>query len=75
MPRSAPPSGAERAAARKEAVRQMVIGGVVAIIGLAVTIGTYAAASDDGGHYFIAWGPAVFGLIAFGRGLAGYLRA
>jgi hypothetical protein len=64
----------QRAQARKSAVKQMAIGGVVAVVGLIITIVTYRAASD-GGHYVVAWGPALFGLIAFVRGLVAYTRA
>ena len=52
----------------------MAIGAAVALVGLIITVVTYRAASD-GGHYFVAWGPAVFGLITFVRGLVGYLKA
>jgi hypothetical protein len=63
-----------RAQDRKAAVKQMAIGGVVALVGLIITIVTYRAASG-GGHYVVAWGPAIFGLIAFVRGLVAYLKA
>ena len=63
-----------RAQDRKAAVKQMAIGGVVALVGLIITIVTYRAASG-GGHYVVAWGPAIFGLVAFVRGLVAYLKA
>ena len=63
-----------RREARSAATRQMAIGGVIALIGIVVTVGTYAAASD-GGHYFVAYGPAIIGVITFVKGLVGYLRA
>jgi hypothetical protein len=63
-----------RAQDRKAAVKQMAIGGAVALVGLIITVVTYRAASG-GGHYVVAWGPAIFGLIAFVRGLVAYLKA
>lgn len=63
-----------RAQDRKAAVKQMAIGGVVALVGLIITVVTYKAASG-GGHYVVAWGPAIFGAIAFVRGLVAYLKA
>jgi hypothetical protein len=63
-----------RAQDRKAAVKQMVIGAVVALVGLIITVVTYKAASG-GGHYVVAWGPAIFGLVAFVRGLVAYLKA
>jgi hypothetical protein len=32
-------------------------------------------AASDGGHCVVAWGPAIFGAIAFVRGPVGYLEA
>jgi hypothetical protein len=75
-----PPFGLSSAAddarrrARSSGVRQMAIGGVIALIGIALTVATYAAASD-GGHYVVAYGPAIVGVITFVRGLVGYLKA
>ena len=63
-----------RAQDRKAAVKQMAIGGVVFLVGLIITIVTYRAASG-GGHYVVAWGPALFGLIAVVRGLVAYAKA
>ena len=59
--------------ARSSAVRQMVIGAVLALIGIVLTVVTYSAASG-GGHYVVAYGPAIVGLITFVKGLVGYLR-
>jgi hypothetical protein len=63
-----------RAQDRKAAVKQMAVGAAVALVGLIITVATYRAASG-GGHYVVAWGPAIFGLIAFVRGLVAYLKA
>ncbi|HLH86887.1 MAG TPA: hypothetical protein VKX28_00400 [Xanthobacteraceae bacterium] len=52
-------------------LRNMAIGGVICIIGILVTAGTYGAASSGsgGGHYVIAWGAIVFGGFQFLKGL------
>ncbi len=59
-------------ASHSSANRNMLVGGVICIIGILVTIGTYAAAShsSSGGSYVVAWGAIIFGAIQFFRGLA-----
>jgi len=47
---------------------RMVTGGIVALIGIIVTVGSYEAASG-GGTYVVAWGAILFGGIQFLRGL------
>ncbi len=49
----------------------MIIGGVVCLIGIAITAITYANASskEGGGTYIVWWGAIVFGAIDFFRGL------
>jgi hypothetical protein len=47
----------------------MMVGGIVCAIGTVITVGTYAAASNGGGHYFVAWGAILFGGIQFIQGL------
>ena len=61
-------------AVRKAGQRDMVIGGLICVIGLVVTIGSYgaAASSPTGGSYVIAWGAVIFGAIQFFRGLRRY---
>jgi hypothetical protein len=49
--------------------KDMLYGALWCIGGIAVTVGTYSAASG-GGTYVIAWGAIVFGAIQFFRGLA-----
>jgi hypothetical protein len=61
--------------AKAAAQRNMLIGGAWCVGGLAITIVTYASASDGGGTYFIAWGPAIFGGLQFVRGLIAYFSA
>ena len=76
-PGDALPGGVEGSVdrrARAAAVKQMVIGGVVLAIGVIITVATYSAASDSGGTYVVAYGPAIAGLIYFVRGLVSYLR-
>jgi hypothetical protein len=59
---------ANRAVAKKN----MLVGGLWCVGGLAVTGFTYASASSGGGTYFIMWGPAIFGAIQFFRGVYQY---
>ena len=51
------------------AKRNMVVGGLWCVGGIAVTAVTYSGASDGGGHYVVAWGAIIFGAIQFVRGL------
>jgi hypothetical protein len=62
-------SDAVAAAGKKE----MLYGALWCIGGIAVTAGTYAAASN-GGPYIIAFGAIIFGAIQFFRGLVQWLR-
>jgi len=54
--------------ARGGGVKNMVIGGVIAGIGTAVTVGTYNSAGP-GETYYVAWGAMAFGGIQFFAGL------
>jgi hypothetical protein len=56
------------AAARPDASRDMLIGGLWCIGGTLVTLLTYKAASEGGGTYFVAWGAILFGGLQFLRG-------
>lgn len=47
----------------------VVAGSIWLGIGLLITIGTYVAASDMGGHYVISFGPIVYGLYRLGKSL------
>ena len=51
----------------------MGIGLLIAVVGIAVTAGTYAAASG-GGHYVIAWGAIAVGAWRFLVGLFQLMR-
>jgi hypothetical protein len=51
--------------------RNIIVGGLICLVGIVVTVGTYMAASSEGGTYTIAWGAILFGGLQFFRGLAG----
>ncbi|HTV48433.1 MAG TPA: SH3 domain-containing protein [Phycisphaerae bacterium] len=54
----------------RSSTSEMITGAIICGIGIAVTIGTYVAASNGGGGvYFVAWGAIVFGAIRCVRGL------
>lgn len=55
---------------KSEAGRDMLIGGLWIIGGVVITVGTYMAVSESGGHYLITYGPIVYGLIRFFKGVA-----
>jgi hypothetical protein len=48
----------------------MLIGGIVCVVGMVITVATYSAASEGGGRYVIAWGAIIWGAIQFFRGMA-----
>ena len=45
------------------AKRQLIYGLVLVAIGVVITVGTYTWSSQQGGTYFISFGPIIFGLI------------
>jgi hypothetical protein len=47
----------------------IIYGAIFFVIGLVITIATYAAADSGGGTYIISWGPMVGGLVAMIRGI------
>ena len=49
------------------AKRSMVFGGIMFIVGMVITVGSYTAASDGNGsgRYVVAWGAMIFGGIRF----------
>jgi len=59
-----------RDAARVAAQRQMALGALICIVGIAVTLCTFSAASSSstGGTYVVAWGAIIFGAYRFYRG-------
>jgi hypothetical protein len=59
---------------RSIAVRQLLVGVMLVVVGVVITAATYQAARTDGDKYFLAFGPIVVGAIAMVRGLVGLLR-
>ncbi|MGC4103782.1 hypothetical protein [Ferruginibacter sp.] len=59
-----------KAAKRKRGNKDMLYGGLWCAGGTIITIATYSAASEGGGHYVVAWGAIIFGAIQFFRGVA-----
>lgn len=55
---------------KSEAGRDMLIGGLWIVGGLVITIGSYMAVSDGGGRYLITYGPIIYGVIRFFKGVA-----
>lgn len=51
------------------AKRSMVFGGLMFVVGLVITVGSYSAAESGGGRYVVAWGAMIFGAIRFFYGL------
>ena len=52
---------------QKGHMKTMLISGGIALGALAITLFTYQLASNEGGTYFIFWGPVLFGGFAFFR--------
>jgi hypothetical protein len=67
----APSGSPAHRAAQRRANQTILIGALLLVIGIAISVGTYAYAASNprGGHYLLAWGPIVFGLIVLIRGL------
>jgi hypothetical protein len=61
---------------RQVALRDILLGGAICLVGTVVTIYTYSTASNSGGgKYVIAWGAIVFGGIQLFKGLVGLAAA
>ncbi len=60
----------EKSNDRDKGFSDMMIGGLIAGVGIVITAITYSAASEGGGRYVIAWGAIIFGAIRFFRGLS-----
>jgi hypothetical protein len=58
----------------KAGLINMGIGVLVAVIGAAVSLGSYAAVSHSGGTYFVAWGAVVVGAWRFILGIIQVIR-
>jgi hypothetical protein len=48
----------------------MLIGGIVCLIGIVVAVGSCMAAGEGGGRYVVAWGAIIWGAIQFFRGMS-----
>jgi len=57
---------------REAGKKQLIIGLVIAGVGVAISLGSYisAASSSGGGSYFLLWGIVIFGLIRAFRGFS-----
>lgn len=66
-----------RRSAREEASKQIWIGGLICIVGIVVTVVSYAMAAEGagGGRYVVAWGAVIFGAIRLIRGIVGWAKA
>lgn len=55
------------------AMKNMLIGAAIAIVGIVITVGTYASAASTpgGGRYVVFYGLIIVGAIQFLRGLFG----
>jgi hypothetical protein len=52
----------------------MTVGGIFCLVGIVVTVATYAVASQAGGTYVVTWGAIAFGGFQFLRGLGELTR-
>ena len=59
---------------RSMAVRQLLVGTMLVVVGALITAATYSTARNDGDRYLLAFGPIVIGAIAMVRGFIGLLR-
>lgn len=62
----------DRTIRKRKAKKDIWIGGAWCFGGLAISIGTYAMASERGGSYFMAWGAVLFGGFQLIKGLINY---
>lgn len=74
MKRAFGPEGSPSRVIQKSAGRQkMVLGTVIALGGVVITVITHAAANTGASDYYlITWGPILFGILLFGKGLLEY---
>ena len=59
---------------RLVAIVTMLAFGLLALVALAVTIGTHEAATRAGGVYFIWWGGILAGVVGFVYGLVRFIK-
>jgi hypothetical protein len=60
----------------QRALRDLLVGLALSVVGIGVTVGTlaYAASSPEGGQYIITHGLIVCGLVMVGKGIYGFVR-
>jgi hypothetical protein len=63
---------ADTAFMREAGKKQLIIGLVIAAVGVAISLGSYvsAASSSGGGSYFLLWGIVIVGLVRAFRGFS-----
>ncbi len=59
---------------RTMAVRQLLVGTMLVVVGVVITAATYSGSHLDGDRSLLAFGPVVIGAIAMVRGFIGLLR-
>jgi len=59
-----------RALRGREGKSLIITGIVLLVIGLAITVGTYAWANSHGGSYYLTFTPIIVGIIAIVRGIS-----
>ncbi|MBA3397205.1 MAG: hypothetical protein H0T89_31550 [Deltaproteobacteria bacterium] len=59
---------------RTMAVRQLLVGTMLVVVGVVITAATYSSARHDGDKLLLAFGPIVIGAIAMVRGFIGLIR-
>jgi hypothetical protein len=59
---------------KKTGITNMWVGGAFFVVGVIVTIVSYASASS-GSNYYLCWGAIIFGLVQFIQGLIQFLKA
>ena len=73
-PESDPSASFELVDPRTMAVRQLLVGTMLVVVGVLVTAATYSTAHLAGDRYLLAFGPVVIGVIAMVRGFIGLVR-
>ena len=49
--------------------RSMLINGIIAVAGIAITLITYVSVAETGGSYWVLWGPIIYGGFNFFKAL------
>ena len=61
---------------KNRAIRDTLLGVLSVVVGVALTLGSYMAAAKkpEGGTYIINYGLILFGLVALGKGIYGFMN-